>query len=231
MIVQRPKQFINDASQVFNLPFEGFEEYRGIYAIIELKSKAVISFSLPDGHESEHRTVVCFDRHSSEVLWQIEKSYAWEVPGNRNMYLADELEDGVILYGASAISGYYKSSDGHTWIEELFNKGRTRKIWDLEKNGFVVPHPDYRNDEKYKIRESGDYYIHKDTHELVLTDLTLPLEERAWIDGAVSYTDLTDKDESDCLLSVTSNYGAYVFEVDIQTGMVKPAYANIAEDK
>jgi len=231
MIVHRPKQFINDAGQVFTLPIDGFEEYRGIYSIIELKNKVVISFSVPDEHEAKYRGIVCFDRQTSKILWQVEPSFAWKVPNSRNMYLDEEFDDGIILYGARGMDGFYKNSDGHFWIEEYFNKERTRKFRDLEKNGFVVHHPAYNNDEKYKIKESGYYFIHKDTHELVLADLTLPLEERAWVDGSVSYTDLTGVDEQECLLSAISNYGAFVFEVDIQTGKVKPAYAMISEQK
>ncbi len=226
-------QFINSTGQKFTLPFVDLYEdgnAYGICAIVEFKSKVIISFSTPDKHNAEYRSVICFDRKNAQVLWQIDPIFIWEVPGNRNIYVDEEIEYGTV-YSASGLDAYYKSIDGHFWIEECFNKDRTKKIWGLEKKAFVAHYPAYQNDKKYKIKESDYYFIHKDTHELVLENILLPFDNRENVDGAVWYTNITDVDEKDCLLSITSNYNAFVFEVDIQTGKVKPAYANIAEDK
>lgn len=234
MIIKKRKVFINVMGREFILPFGDLYEdgtLYGISAVIEFRNKVMISFSTPDKHKEEYKSVICFDRHTSEILWQIDPVFTWKVPNNRNRYLDEEVEYGTI-YSSVGISAYYKSPDGHLWIEEEFNENRgSSTIWGLEEKGFVVRHPDYHNNDKYKLRESNPYYVHKDTHECVLADYSAPLEDTSWIGGRLSYTDITDKDEQECLLSVISNYGGFVFEVDIQTGKVKPAYANIAEEK
>ena len=233
MIVRNPNEFINNEGRVFTLPFKNFDDDDKIGCIIEFNDRVVINFSMPYSNHSDNRNVVCFDRHTAELLWVIESAVAWKVSNNRNMYLDEEFEDKVILYSSVGLAAYYQAENGNVWIEEFFNEDRKEIITGLEEKGFVERYPAYHNNKKYKLKKE-DYYIKNGTSELVkASDYILKKEEISESDnsGTLAYIDLKDLDAGDCLISIISNYGSYIFDLDGETGKVRPAYAIISEDK
>jgi len=233
MIVHQPKRFINNEGKLFELPFDDFDEYDRMSSIIEFRSKVVIEFSTPDGHEADHRNIICFNRGSGEVLWLIEESHGrWLPENNRNMYL-EETWDHPTHYGSMDV--FYRSAEGHAWIEEEYNAERQRWVSDPVGQGRLARHPEYREPEgKYRYVKMDGYWVRCDTHELVLRDWDeederLP-EERGYCD-VVYYADMTAYAEENCLLVAQSAYYVFYFEVDLATGKVTPAYAVIEETK
>ncbi len=232
MILVQPNKFINETGSEFIIPFDDFDEHDLIVDIIDFKKKVVMVFTTPDDHEAELRNIICFDRDSSEVLWLIESGLGWMPEYNHNMYLEEDAED-YLLY--SSATAFHNDDKGHLWIEEDYNQDqqnkRTYKY--LVKKKLIARHPDYQNERLYQIVEDKAYWIRSDTHELVLRNWDEedePPEERGYC-GLVHYTDMTAYEEEDCLLVVASNGGTFLFDTDLETGKVKPAYAMTGETK
>ncbi|RMH89421.1 MAG: hypothetical protein D6681_14435 [Calditrichaeota bacterium] len=247
MIVRDPKEFVNNDGVRFILPFDNLEEDDGPYEIIELRTKVVILFFVSSDHFARTRNIICFDRATGEVLWLIEESHGrWLPENNRNMYLEESWEY-AIHYAMMKL--FCRDDDGgHAWIEEYYNWrsepwNEYRHPWiDPVAAGRVARHPKYRESEgRYRIVDSKGYWVRSDTHELEPRDMelesTMPqpwergyrsMEERGYC-GVVYYTDATGCAEEDCLLVAFS--GEFYFEVDLNTGKVTPAYADIAEKK
>jgi len=231
MIVHQRNVFINDKGQRFEIPLGYVHKQGGFSSIIEFRRKVVLEFSGPDNHPVDHRNIICFDRATGEELWLIEPGMGWVPENNRNMYLEEDAE-GPLSYGS--IDAFYKSPDGHLWIEESDNADRRNKRSNLEENGIVALHPDYDNRELYRYVEKRAYWIRSGTHELELRnweeeDDRTP-EERGYC-GMVYYADMTEHAEEDCLLAAWSNGGTFAFETALQTGKVTLAYAMIEETK
>jgi hypothetical protein len=220
MITHEPNIFINDQGTVFTLPFSVFYEGHWKAQIVEYKNKIVMKFSVPEEHEVFFKNVICFDRHTSEVLWQIEPAFEWEV--TQPHFFA---EDGVGYF--DLLRGFVKHNKGTLWIEELYYKHRPYNF--SEEDGHFERHPDYQNRNLYKMIDPQSFLVRQDNHEL---------EPRVFFEdsffnhgycGLQFYTDMTEFEEGDCLLMAESN--VYLYEVDIQTGKITPAYVRIEQTK
>lgn len=215
MIVNEPNQFINNCNQTFIVPDGIIDDY-GLTQIVEFKNKVILSFVAKD---DDTNNAICFDRKTGEILWQIEPPVLWEI--KQKHFIRDI---GMPACSYLAIYPFAKSLEGSLWVEELYNLSHCKKHTNLEEKGAVGPHPDYFNNEIYKYINYKSYSVKKDGHKLVPRDLSLSSENRKDFCGALPYTDMTEFDEKDCILVAMSSYVFY-FEVNLETGKVKPAYA------
>lgn len=218
MIVHEPNIFVNRLNRRFEVPLESIDEY-GFSGIVEFQNKVVISYAR-NRDKDDLRNVICFDRHTSEVLWQIEPAFEWPI---RQKHYIEDTRAGAF----NPLRAFVKNLQGMLWIDEFCYKHRPYNF--SEEDGHFERHPDYQNRNLYKIINPETFLVREDTHEL---------EPRVFFEdsffnhgycGRQFYTDMTSYDEDECLLVAKSH--VYLYEVDIQTGKITPAYVRIEQTK
>lgn len=218
MIVHEPNIFVNQLNHRFEVPLESITEH-GFYEIVEFQNKVVINYA-GKNKKDVLRNVICFDRHTSKILWQIEPAFVWPI---RKKHFLEE--DGVGEF--NPLFAFVQDRQGELWIDQPYHRHLSRKF--SEEDDRFERHPDYHNRNLYKIIDHNTFLVREDTHEL---ESDPGFEDSFYNHGYCDcqfYTDMTHYNEKECLLIAESYF--YFYKVDIQTGRITPAYVRIEQTK